>query len=59
MSNKMDNEISWQARNDARTEQKLRELASDLADRVEAGELSDVDANDHYSRVAARWMAEV
>lgn len=55
----MDNEISWQARNDARTEQKLRELASDLADRVEAGELSDVDANDHYSRVAARWMAEV
>jgi hypothetical protein len=42
----------WQA---ARTEQKLRELMSDLADRVEAGEITDLEANEIYSTTADRW----
>lgn len=52
------NDISWQARNDARTEQRLRELASDLADQVERGELTAAEANAWYARVADRWTHE-
>lgn len=55
----MDETTSWQARMDARTEQKLRELASDLADKVEAGEMTADDANALYSRTATRWMTEI
>lgn len=54
----MNDAISWQARQDARTEQRLRELASDLADAVERGDMTDAAANAHYERVAARWMSE-
>ncbi len=50
------NDISWQARNDARTERKLRELASDLADSVESGAMTTEDANALYQRTADRWM---
>lgn len=50
--------MTWQARHDARTEQKLRELASDLANQVEAGELTELEANVWYARVADRWMTE-
>jgi hypothetical protein len=46
---------NWQL---ARTEQKLRELMSDLADRVEAKEISDIEANEIYNRTADRWMHE-
>lgn len=51
--------MTWQARHDARTEQRLRELASDLADAVERGDMTDVDANALYARTADRWMQEV
>lgn len=54
----MTNEISWRGRQDARREQMLRELASDLADRVEAGEMTDADANAHLAAVADRWMRD-
>ena len=52
-------EISWQARMDARTEQKLRELASDLADDVARGDRTAEEANGIYERAATRWMSEV
>lgn len=53
------NEITWQERNDARIELNLRHLMSDLADAVERGEMTDIEANKHYARVAARWMGDL
>jgi hypothetical protein len=50
------NEIAY--RNDARREQLLRELMSDLADAVERGDMTDIEANEHYTRVADRWAYE-
>lgn len=58
MTNTNAAEITWTARQDARREQLLRELASDLADRVEAGEMTDAEANALYTRTADRWMHE-
>lgn len=46
------------ARNLARTEQKLRELMSDLADQIERGDITPEEANALYVRTADRWMAE-
>ena len=43
---------------DARREQMLRELASDLADLVESGDMTADDANDWYARKADQWSAE-
>lgn len=51
-------ETSWTARNDARTEARLRELASDLADDVRRGERTADEANGIYERAATRWMHE-
>lgn len=40
---------------DARRERMLRELASDLADRVEAGDLTAEQANEWYNMKADQW----
>ncbi len=40
------------------TEQRLRELASDLCEQVRAGDLTDVEANTWYTMVADRLMTE-
>jgi hypothetical protein len=39
----------------ARREQMLRELASNLADLVEAGELTDTQANEWLASKADQW----
>jgi hypothetical protein len=51
----MQNEITMMARLDARREQMLRELASDLADLVEAGEMTDTEANEWLASKADQW----
>ena len=40
----------------ARKEQLLRELASDLADQVEAGEITDIEANEWLVRKQDQWF---
>jgi hypothetical protein len=42
-------------RQDARREQLLRELASDLADLVCSGDLTDIEANEWYNHKADQW----
>lgn len=51
-------QISFTQRQDARREQMLRELASDLADLVESGDLTDQQANEWYNSKADQWAAE-
>lgn len=43
---------------DARREQMLRELASDLADLVRSGDLTEAQANEWHSRKADQWSGE-
>jgi hypothetical protein len=43
---------------DARREQMLRELSSNLADMVEAGDLTEQEANDWYNMKADQWAQE-
>lgn len=43
---------------DARREQMLRELSSDLADLVESGDLTDLQANGWYNDKADQWAKE-
>lgn len=43
---------------DARRERNLRELASHLADMVEAGDLTTDQANEWYSMKADQWALE-
>lgn len=43
---------------DARREQMLRELASTLADMVEAGDLTETEANEWYNMKADQWAQE-
>ena len=38
-----------------RRERMLRELASDLANMVEAGEITDMEANEWYNMKADQW----
>jgi hypothetical protein len=40
-----------------RREQMLRELASDLADMVEAGEMTETEANEWLAAKADQWTA--
>lgn len=40
---------------DARREQMLRELMSDLCSMAEAGDLTDMQANDWYNMKADQW----
>ena len=42
-------------RQDARREQLLRELLSDLTNLVETGDLTDQEANDWYNHKADQW----
>jgi len=42
-------------RNDARRDQLLKELASDLADLVESGDLTPDEANEWLARKADQW----
>lgn len=49
---------TYETRFDARREQMLRELASNLADMVEAGDLTEVEANEWLSAKADQWAAE-
>jgi len=48
-------ETTMQTRHDARREQLLRELASDLARLVESGDLTDEQANEWYNSKADQW----
>lgn len=43
---------------DARREQMLRELASDLADLVASGDMTTEQANEWYSMKADQWAQE-
>lgn len=45
-------------RSDARREQMLKELASDLNDLVGAGELTDVQANEWFNAKADQWATD-
>jgi hypothetical protein len=47
--------MNMMTRLDARREQMLRELASDLADMVEAGDMTDTEANEWLARKADQW----
>jgi len=40
---------------DARREQLLKELASDLADLVESGDMTDMEANEWLAAKADQW----
>jgi hypothetical protein len=48
--------MTMMERQDARREQMLRELASDLADMVAAGEMTDIEANEWLARKADQWV---
>lgn len=50
--------MTFQTRTDARREQNLRELSSNLSDMVEAGDLTEMDANEWYNMKADQWAAE-
>lgn len=47
--------VTWTDRQDARREQMLRELMSDLANLVESGDMTDAQANEWYSMKADQW----
>lgn len=50
--------ITTTERFDARREQMLRELASNLSDMVEAGDLTEAEANDWLASKADQWARE-
>jgi hypothetical protein len=50
--------ITMQIRFDARREQMLRELASDLADMVESGDMTATQANEWHAAKADQWSRE-
>lgn len=43
---------------DARREQMLRELASDLADLVRDGDMTELQANEWYNAKADQWKTQ-
>jgi len=47
-----------QNRFEARREQMLKELASDLADLVASGDMTDMEANEWYNSKADQWAQE-
>lgn len=51
----MQDEITMMTRLDARREQMLRELASDLADLVERGDMAPEQANEWLADKADQW----
>ena len=52
----MTNEFT--SRQDARREQLLRELSSDLANLVESGDMTDMEANEWLANKADQWAME-
>ena len=50
--------IQMTDRFDARRQQMLRELASDMAALVEAGEMTANEANEWVNRASDRWAME-
>jgi hypothetical protein len=50
--------ITMQGRFDARREQMLRELASDLADLVATGDMTAEQANEWHAAKADQWAME-
>lgn len=46
----------WQNEQDERRERMLRELASDLAEQVRTGAITDMQANDWYNMKADQWV---
>lgn len=44
---------------DQTRERKLRELMSDLSDRVQAGDMTDMQANEWYNMKADQWAGEL
>lgn len=46
----------FQTAKDQRRERMLRELASDLADMVASGDMTDIEANEWYNTKADRWQ---
>lgn len=50
--------MTYETRQDARREQMLHELASDLADMVSSGDMTDTEANEWYSAKADQWSME-
>ncbi len=51
----MTNANTVQTNEDARISRMLRELASDLRDAVEAGDMNDEQANEWYDMKAEQW----
>lgn len=51
-------QTDYLARVDARREQMLRELASDLADAVECKMMTEGQANEWYNMKADQWAGE-
>lgn len=51
----MNTDMTMQERFDARREQMLRELSSDLADLVRTGDMTPEQANDWYNSKADQW----
>lgn len=52
------NGITMLQRMDARREQMLRELASDMADLVRSGDMTDIEANEWVNHKADQWSKE-
>lgn len=50
--------MTFQTRQEARREQLLRELASDLSDLVASGDLTDMQANEWLASKADQWSRE-
>lgn len=50
--------MTYTTRFDARREQMLRELASDLADLVETGDMTPTEANEWHAMKADQWAGE-
>lgn len=50
--------MTYETRQEARREQMLIELASDLADLVASGDMTDMEANEWYSAKADQWSRE-
>ena len=50
--------MTYETRQDARREQMLRELASDLADLVESGDMTAAEANEWLACKADQWAME-
>lgn len=56
MTNQATNQITpFETIHDARRESMLRDLASNLANMVEAGDMTDMEANQWYNDKADQW----